>query len=241
MLYIRLNWSRFYTGVQDPDLPRGCRFRKTHVFTPLALQQSIDFPLDFNAIFIICLENLSKQEKTIYIDAFNRYQIMLVPTLPQQFSGHALTYLLAWKGPMLLNIMSRERGRSPPRPGEPVMVKVFPLPVTPYVNSRPTKNTEPTVILTQRLSRPLRLSLHVDKVKLKTGRGRKCCSCSEGESGKWPGLLWLTIFPMDEVINQRFGNTLEKLRLRYRHSEDFFEGILCLWGQRDGLQYSHLM
>lgn len=39
---------------------------------------------------------------------------------------------------MLLKSMSRERGRSPPSPGEPVMVKVLPLPVTPYVNSRPT-------------------------------------------------------------------------------------------------------
>lgn len=38
---------------------------------------------------------------------------------------------------MLLKSMSRERGRSPPSPGEPVMVKVLPLPVTPYVNSRP--------------------------------------------------------------------------------------------------------
>lgn len=38
---------------------------------------------------------------------------------------------------MLLKIMSRERGRSPPSPGEPVMVKVLPLPVTPYVNNRP--------------------------------------------------------------------------------------------------------
>lgn len=33
--------------------------------------------------------------------------------------------------------MSRERGKSPPWPGEPVMVNVFPLPVTPYVKSRP--------------------------------------------------------------------------------------------------------
>lgn len=38
---------------------------------------------------------------------------------------------------MLLKRMSRERGRSPPSPGEPVMVKVLPLPVTPYVNSKP--------------------------------------------------------------------------------------------------------
>lgn len=39
---------------------------------------------------------------------------------------------------MLLKSMSRERGRRPPSPGEPVIVKVLPLPVTPYVNSRPT-------------------------------------------------------------------------------------------------------
>lgn len=38
---------------------------------------------------------------------------------------------------MLLKSMSRERGRSPPSPGEPVMVKVLPPPVTPYVNRRP--------------------------------------------------------------------------------------------------------
>lgn len=51
--------------------------------------------------------------------------------------NESLTNLLACKGPMLLKSMSRERGRSPPSPGEPVMVKVLPLPVTPYVNSRP--------------------------------------------------------------------------------------------------------
>lgn len=39
---------------------------------------------------------------------------------------------------MLLKSMSRERGRRPPSPGEPVIVKVLPLPVTPYVKSRPT-------------------------------------------------------------------------------------------------------
>jgi len=38
---------------------------------------------------------------------------------------------------MLLKSMSRERGSRPPSPGEPVMVKVLPLPVTPYVKSRP--------------------------------------------------------------------------------------------------------
>lgn len=41
---------------------------------------------------------------------------------------------------MLLKIMSRERGRRPPSPGEPVIVKVLPLPVTPYVNNRPVVN-----------------------------------------------------------------------------------------------------
>lgn len=52
-----------------------------------------------------------------------------------------LTNLLAWNGPMLLKIIAKHRGRSPPSPGDPVIVWVFPLPVTPYVKRRPRRDT----------------------------------------------------------------------------------------------------
>lgn len=42
---------------------------------------------------------------------------------------------------MLLKIISKHRGRSPPSPGDPVMVCVFPLPVTPYVKRRPRRDS----------------------------------------------------------------------------------------------------
>lgn len=61
-----------------------------------------------------------------------------------ELSAKPLTNRLAWNGPMLLKIMSKHRGSSPPSPGEPVMVCVFPLPVTPYVKRRPRRDRRGT-------------------------------------------------------------------------------------------------
>lgn len=63
---------------------------------------------------------------------------------PGELSAKPLTNRLAWNGPMLLKIMSKHRGSSPPSPGEPVMVCVFPLPVTPYVKRRPRRDRRGT-------------------------------------------------------------------------------------------------
>lgn len=68
---------------------------------------------------------------------------------------------------MLLKSMSRERGRSPPSPGEPVMVKVLPLPVTPYVNSRPM-NIEYNKYITT-FQRGLELMSVIYDIHCKTG------------------------------------------------------------------------
>lgn len=62
----------------------------------------------------------------------------------REFSAKLLTNRLAWNGPMLLKIISKHRGRSPPSPGDPVMVCVFPLPVTPYVKRRPRRDSKVT-------------------------------------------------------------------------------------------------
>lgn len=42
-------------------------------------------------------------------------------------------------------------------------------------------------------------------------------------------LLWaLTIFSMDEILNQRFGHSLKQLYLRDENSKNPFKGILGL-------------
>lgn len=38
----------------------------------------------------------------------------------------------------------------------------------------------------------------------------------------------LTILPLDQVRDERFGNMLKQLHLRYWNPKDFFEAILCL-------------
>lgn len=70
----------------------------------------------------------------------------------EEFSPKLLTNRLAWNGPMLLKIISKHRGRSPPSPGDPVMVCVFPLPVTPYVKRRPRRDRKvmPSRLLSQK-------------------------------------------------------------------------------------------
>lgn len=113
-----------------PRLPRGwCFGHRLLAVALLSLQQSIDLTLNLHPIFVVWFKHLMQKY----------FQLHTVSTqnCPSPTQSIRLTNLLAWKGPMLLKIMSRERGRSPPSPGEPVMVKVLPLPVTPYVNNRP--------------------------------------------------------------------------------------------------------
>lgn len=113
-----------------PQLPRGRRFgHRLLAVALLSLQQSINLTLNLHPIFVIWFKHLIQS-----ITNFIQFPHKSSPHLPHRIR---LTNLLAWKGPMLLKIMSRERGRSPPSPGEPVIVKVLPLPVTPYVNNRP--------------------------------------------------------------------------------------------------------
>lgn len=114
-----------------PQLPRGwCFGHRLLAVALLSLQQSINLTLNLHPIFVVWFKHLIQS-----ISNFIQFPHKISP--PPTSQNIRLTNLLAWKGPMLLKIMSRERGRSPPSPGEPVMVKVLPLPVTPYVNNRP--------------------------------------------------------------------------------------------------------